>query len=136
MTRTTARSNGVGMAPPESARVGYFASFSLSSSGLRIPQPCALLQERGTAPPPYPLALFRDHPTSNAVPRVSCGIGLIVVGLRVHHDRRTVGQQRMRAVLERDIGILQLSLRLAVGSYREILHVAGMMSFGIVESML
>src|ERR1700756_3675598 len=80
--------------------------------------------------------LFRNHSTSNAVPRVPRGIGLIVVGLRVHHDRRTVGQQRKRAVLERDIGILQLSLRLAVGSYCEVLHVAGVMSFGIVETML
>src|SRR6476660_7443976 len=76
---------------------------------------------------------LRDHAARHPIPRAARWVGLVVVRFRVNHNRRTVGQERVRAVLERDLGVLQLSFSLAIGSDREILYVARVMSVRIIE---
>ena len=53
---------------------------------------------------------FVITPQAMRSPEVARRIGLVVVRLRVNDDCRAVGQQRMRAVFQRDIGIFDFAL--------------------------
>ena len=81
--------------------------------------------------------LFCDYAAGDAVAGVAGGIGLQVVGFGVDHDRgAAVAEQRVRAFAEGYVFILQFCVSFALRVYGEVLHVAGVMAFGILQAVL
>ncbi len=81
--------------------------------------------------------LLRDHAAGNAVARVAGGIGLVVVGFGVDDDcGAPVAEQRMRAVAESHVVVLQFRIGLAFRVDGKVLHVPGVVAFGILEPVL
>jgi len=81
--------------------------------------------------------LFRNHTTGDAVSRVSRRIALQVIGLGVNHQRRpAIAEQRMAVVAERDVLVHDLELGCALSVYGEVVHVASMVAFRILQAML
>lgn len=87
-------------------------------------------------PPTNPL-LFGDDAAGDAVTGVSGGIGLHVVGLGVDNKRRSAVAENGVAVSSPiHIFVDDLRLGLAIGIHSEILHIAGVMTLGILKSVL
>ena len=81
--------------------------------------------------------LLRDCAAGDAVAGVAGGIGFVIVGFGMDDDRRAaVAEQRLWAVAEIDVIVLKLGVGDASGVHLDISHVAGVMAFGIVESVL
>src|SRR5579883_1953077 len=92
---------------------------------------------RGYHGPQAESKLLGDDAASDAVARVARWIGLHVVRLGVDHQRRAaVGEDRIRAGSHIDVGVLHGDLRGALGADGEIGHVAGVVAFGILHTVL
>jgi hypothetical protein len=80
--------------------------------------------------------LFCDYAAGYAVAGVAGGIGLHVVGFGVDYEgRAAVAEQRVGAVGEGDVGILERNIGFTGCADGEVLHVSGVMAFGIVEAV-
>jgi len=81
--------------------------------------------------------LLCDNAAGDAVAGVAGRIGLVVVGFGVDYDGgAAVAEQRMRAVAEGYVVVLELRAGVAFLIDGEVLHVAGVVAIGIVESVL
>jgi|SRR5208337_62567 len=81
--------------------------------------------------------LLRYYAAGDAVAGVTSGIGLHVVGFRVDNDRgAAVAEKRMRAVAEGHVFVFHGGIGFAFHVNREVRHVAGVMAFGVVETVL
>ena len=82
--------------------------------------------------------LLCDYAASDAIAGVAGGVGFVVVGFGVDDDRgAAVAEQRVRAFPEGYVVVLRLdSVSLALRVDCEILHVAGVVAFGILQPML
>ncbi len=81
--------------------------------------------------------LLRDYAAGDAVAGVAGGISLHVVGSGVDDDRGTaVAEKRMRSVAESYIFVFHRRIGLPFYVDDKIEHIAGVMAFGVVESML
>jgi len=81
--------------------------------------------------------LLRDYAAGDAVAGVAGGIGLHVVGFGVDDDRgAAVAEEGMRAVAESYVFVLQGRVGFAFHVDGEVQHVAGVVAFGIIESVL
>src|SRR5258708_34738770 len=81
--------------------------------------------------------LLCDYAAGDAVAGAARGVGLVVVSFGVDHNGgAAIAEQRMGAFAERHFFILELRIGLALGIDGKILHVPGVMAFGIVESVL
>src|SRR5258706_4855943 len=70
-------------------------------------------------------------------PGVACGVGFIVVCLCVNHNRRTTFvKERVRAVAEGNVRIQKRRLTGSAGLYLDVEQVSGVLTFGIVFSVL
>src|SRR3954464_8841309 len=54
----------------------------------------------------------------------------------MNHNRRSIRQQRMRALFQRDIRIFQSRLRLSICTHGEVLHVTSVMAVWAIEPVL
>jgi hypothetical protein len=85
----------------------------------------------------FDLLRFGYHPTRNAVPRVSGGIGFHVVGLGVDDQRgSSIAENGVAVISEIHISVDDARLHFTVRVHGDVLHVAGMMAFRILESVL
>jgi hypothetical protein len=83
------------------------------------------------------LNLLCDHAAGDAVSGVAGGVGLHIVGFGVDHDGgAAVAEQRVGAFAEGDVIILQHCLSVSFSVDGEVLHVTGVVAFGIIESVL
>jgi hypothetical protein len=81
--------------------------------------------------------LLRDHTAGDAVAGVAGGIGLHVVGLGMDYDRSAaVAEERVGAVAESYVCVLQFCICLAFGVYGEVVHVTGVVAVGIFQAVL
>ncbi len=81
--------------------------------------------------------LLRHYAAGDAVAGVAGGIGLHVVGLGVDDDGgAAVAEEGVGAVAEGYVVILESGVGFAFHVDDEVLHVAGVVAFGIVEAML
>ena len=81
--------------------------------------------------------LFRNHAAGDAVAGSASGIGFVIVGLGVDDDGGTaVAEERVGVGAEVYVFIFDLGVGFALGIDGEVFHVAGVVAFGIVESML
>ena len=84
-----------------------------------------------------PNHLFLDHATGNAVSSVPRRIGLHIVRLGMNHQGgATITEQRVAVVPQGDIFVQHFELGAALRVHREIVHIAGMVAFGILQAML
>src|SRR5580658_1851734 len=75
--------------------------------------------------------LLCDFSAGYAVAGVARGIGFVIVGFGVDDDRgAAVAEQRVGAIAEGYVVVLELQIGFAVRVDREILHVTGVMAFG------
>jgi len=82
-------------------------------------------------------SLLRDYAAGDAVAGVAGGIGLHVVGFGVDHDRRAaVAKERVGAVTEGYIFVFHGGIGFAFHVDSEVQHVAGVVAFGVLESVL
>jgi hypothetical protein len=80
--------------------------------------------------------LFCDYAAGDAVAGVAGGIGLHVVRFGVDDEGgAAVAEQRVGAVGEGDVGILERNIGFTGCADGEVLHVCGVMAFGIVEAV-
>ncbi len=82
--------------------------------------------------------LFADHAAGNAIAGVSRRICLHVIFLGMNDQRRsTIAEERVAigAISQADIAVRQFSGRLAVFLDREVQHVTGVVSFGILQTV-
>src|SRR5271170_4182560 len=85
----------------------------------------------------FAASLLCDYAAGYAVAGVAGGIGLHVVGFCVDDDRRAaVAEERVRAVAQGYVGVLEGSIGFAVGADGQVQHVAGVMAFGVLQSVL
>jgi hypothetical protein len=81
--------------------------------------------------------LFRDHTAGDPVASIPCRIGLHVIRLGVNHQcRSAIAEQGVAVVAESDVLVHYPELGCALGAYVEVVHVAGMVAFGILQAML
>ena len=81
--------------------------------------------------------LLRDYAAGDAVAGSAGGIGLIVVGFGVDDDgSAAVAEERVGSLTESYVCVLKFRIGLAFRIHSEVLHVTGVVAFGIVESML
>jgi hypothetical protein len=81
--------------------------------------------------------LLRYYATGDAVARVAGGVGLHVIRFRMNHDcGASVGEERVRAVRESDVFVLDACVRFSFHIHREVQHVSGMVAFGILQPVL
>src|ERR1700676_2854674 len=81
--------------------------------------------------------LLRDCAAGDAISGSSGWIGLVIVCLGVDDDcGASVAEERVRVGAESDVLVLDLRIGFALGVDGEVFHVAGVMAFGIVESVL
>ena len=81
--------------------------------------------------------LLRNCAAGDAISGSAGGIGRIVVRFRVDDDRSaSVAEERVGVGAEGYVFVLDLRIGFALGVDGEVFHVAGVMAFGIVESML
>ena len=81
--------------------------------------------------------LFCDHATSNAIARVSGGVGFHVVSFGVNHQRSsTVAENGVVVIPPIHVFVDDLRFRSAVCVHGEIWHIPGVMALGIFQSML
>src|SRR5271166_3281223 len=108
-----------------------------TKTSMRPRSPMALAYSSDKSLPRRPL--LRNHSARNAVAGVTGRIGLHVVRFGVNHDgRATVGKERIgfAAISQHDVFILDGCLRHSIGFDGKVRHVAGVMSVGIVETVL
>src|SRR5580700_7770283 len=81
--------------------------------------------------------LLGDYAAGDAIAGVAGGIGLHVIGFGVDDNRRAaVAEQRVAiGTLEGNVFVHEADLGPAFGVDRKILHVAGVVAFGIIESV-
>jgi hypothetical protein len=81
--------------------------------------------------------LLGDYAAGYAVAGVAGRIGLHVVGFGVDYDRgAAIAEERVRAVPESYVFILKSGAGFAFHVDGEVLHVAGVVAFGIIEAVL
>ena len=81
--------------------------------------------------------LLRYDPAGDAVAGASGGIGLHVVSFGVDDDgRASVGEQRMRSITEGHVFVLYTRARFSLRIDGKVQHVAGVVAFRILESVL
>jgi len=81
--------------------------------------------------------LLCDYAAGDAVAGSAGGIGLHVVGFGVDDDCGTaIAEERVGSFAESYVGVLKFRIGLAFSVDGKVLHVAGVVAFGIVESML
>jgi hypothetical protein len=83
------------------------------------------------------IRLFRDDAAGDTVPSVSCRVGLHIIRFGVNHQcRAAIAEQGVAVVAQGYILVYDLHVSSAFGVYREVVHVAGMVAFGILQAML
>lgn len=83
------------------------------------------------------IRLLCDCAAGDAVSGVARGVGLHVVGFGVDDDGgAAVAEDRVGTVAESDVFVLQAQVGFATRIDGEVLHVAGMVAFGIIQSVL
>jgi hypothetical protein len=83
------------------------------------------------------IELLRYYAAGDAVAGVSGGIGLHVVSFGVDDDcGAPVGEERMRPFAEGHVFVLDTRVRFSLRTNGEVQHIAGVMAFRILESML
>jgi hypothetical protein len=81
--------------------------------------------------------LLRYYAAGDAVAGVSGGIGLHVVSFGVDDDGgASIGEQRVRPLAEGYVFVLDAGVRFSLRIDGKVQHIAGVMAFRIVESML
>ena len=81
--------------------------------------------------------LLRDYAAGYAVAGVAGGIGLHVVGFGVNDDcGAAVAEERVGAVAESYVFVIEFRGSFAFGVDGEVQHVAGVMAFGILQAVL
>jgi len=92
---------------------------------------------KGGRPRKLLLQLFCDYAAGDSIAGVSRRIGFHVIRFRVDDDRSSpVAEQRVSAVAERYVFILQRRVGFALYVNRKVLHIAGVMPIGILKTML
>lgn len=81
--------------------------------------------------------LLRDGPTRNAIASISRRIRFHVVRFRMHNQRSsTITEYRVVVAGQTDVLVRDRGLGRAVRSYREVLHIAGVVTFRIFQAVL
>jgi hypothetical protein len=81
--------------------------------------------------------LFCNHSAGYAVAGVAGGIGFVVVGFGVDDDSgAAVAEQRVRAFAESYVLVLHGCIGIAFCIDGKVPHIAGVVAFGIIESVL
>jgi hypothetical protein len=81
--------------------------------------------------------LLGDYAAGDAVSSISCGIRFHVVRFGMDHERRAaVTEKGMIVIAQVHVGIRCLEFGLAIGFHGKILHVAGVVAFRILQTVL
>jgi hypothetical protein len=81
--------------------------------------------------------LLCDHAAGYAISGVAGRIGLVVVTFGVDDDRSAaVAEKRVSAFAESYVFVFHFQIGFAFGVYGEVVHVAGVMAFGILQAVL
>ncbi len=81
--------------------------------------------------------LLRDHAAGDAIAGVARGVGLHVVGFGVDDDcSASIAEERVRAVAESYVAVFQARVGFAFHIDDEVVHVAGVVAFGILQAVL
>ena len=81
--------------------------------------------------------LLRDHSARDPISRIPRRISFHVVRFGMDHNRGSpIAEQRVAAFPKRHVLVFEAALYLAFRSDCEIVHVAGVMAFGIFQAVL
>jgi len=81
--------------------------------------------------------LLCDYAAGDAISGSAGGVGLVIVGFGVDNDGgAAVAEERMGVGAEGYIFVLEFGVGFAFGVDGKIFHVAGVVAFGIIESVL
>src|SRR5260370_13864379 len=105
--------------------------------GRRASPPGGTLRLRSGQARETPVApLLRNYAAGDAVSCVTCGIGLLVVGLGVHHDGgSSVAVQRMAVAAERNVFILPPEICFAIGGNGKSCAIPNLVAFRIFQTL-
>src|ERR1700736_341695 len=85
----------------------------------------------------YVTLLFHDNATGNTVSGITRRVGFEVVGLGVDYESGTpAGEDRMVAIPQIDPRIFDRNFSRSIGFDGEVLHVAGVGTFRILQPMM